>query len=371
MLQAQVATMPQRSPPAAHILSYAQTLQGGGVERALLRMAGGWATAGRRVTLVIGDADGALAHELPPGVELRRLDDRRYRALAALPAIVRELGPDLVFCPGNHYTAAAAWLRARLGRASPPLAGKVSNALVRPDLPRGPGLAYRAWLRLHPRFLDAVVAMTPAMAREAVDAMGLAPDRVHVIPNPPALAIPGAPPPPMPEERFVLGVGRLVPQKRWDRLIEAMPRLRDREVKLLILGEGPERPALERLAARIGLTGRLLMPGHVPDPLPAIARAAVVVLTSEFEGVPGVLREAIALGTPAVATDSSIAIPELIDSPLRGTIVPPGDRARLVGALDHWLTAGRERPVPRDDSGPDPVAAYLALLDSLVAQRSR
>lgn len=365
MLQAHVATMPQRSPEAEHILSYAQTLQGGGVERAMLRMAGGWAAAGRRVTLVIGDASGALAHELPPGVDLHRLDDRRYRALARLPGIVRTLAPDLIFCPGNHYTAAAMWLRARLGRGCPPIVGKVSNALNRPDLPRGAGLVYRAWLRLHPQFLDAVVAMTPAMASEAVAAMGLKPDRIHVIANPPARPIPGAPPPPMPEGRFILGVGRLVPQKRWDRLIEAMPRLRDRDVKLLLLGEGEERAALDRLVERSGLAGRVLMPGHVPDPLPAIARASVVALTSEFEGVPGVLREAIELGTPAVATNSSIAIPELIDSSERGSIVPPGDRARLVGALNHWLAPGRERPTPRPPSDPDPIAAYLSLFDRL------
>ncbi len=357
--------MPERFFPATHIFAFAQTLKGGGVERALLRMAAGWAAAGRRVTLAIGDPNGALAHELPPGVELRDLGDGRYRALHRLPEIVRELSPDIVFCPGNHYSGAAFWLRARLGKRCPPIVGKVSNTLARPDLQRGAGAAYRFWLRRHPRFLDAVVAMTPAMAGEAVGAMGLPPARVHVIPNPPARPIPGAPPPPMPQGRFILGVGRLVPQKRWDRLIEALPRLRDREVGLLLLGEGEERGALERLAARVGVADRVSMPGHAPDPLPAIARATVVALTSEYEGVPGVLREAIELGTPAIATESSIAIHELIDGPARGTIVPPGDRARLVGALNHWLTPGRARPAPRPADGPDPVAAYLDLFDRL------
>jgi glycosyltransferase involved in cell wall biosynthesis len=363
--------MPQRNLPAAHILSFAQSLAGGGVERALLRMAAGWAAAGRRVTLVIGNAAGALAHELPPGVEVRELHDGRYRALFGLPGIVRELAPDLVFCPGNHYTAAALWLRSRLGRACPPIVGKVSNALIRPDLPRGAGGAYWLWLRRHRTFLDAVVAMTPAMAREAAAAMCVPPERVRVIPNPATQPIPAAAPPPMPDGRFILGVGRLAPQKRWERLIEAMPRLHDPEVKLLLLGEGAERAALTRLVERSGLSDRVMIPGHAPDPLPAIARASVVALTSEYEGVPGVLREAIALGTPVVATESSIAIPELIDSAAIGTIVPPGDRARLVGALNHWLAPGRARPAPRPDAGPDPIAAYLALFDELAAQRRR
>lgn len=361
--------MPQRNLSATHILSFAQTLNGGGVERAMLRMAGGWAAAGRHVTLVIGDTRGALAHELPSGVELHELGDARYRALFGLPQIVRALTPDIVFCPGNHYTAAAFLLRSRLGAKCPPIVGKVSNALVRPDLPRGAGLGYRLWLRRHRAFLDAVVAMTPAMAGEAAAAMGMPSARVHVIANPPTLPIPGAPPPPMPTGRFILGVGRLAPQKRWDRLIEAMPRLRDPDIKLLLLGEGGERAALERLVERSGLADRVLLPGHAPDPLPAIARASVVALTSEFEGVPGVLREAIALGTPVVATDSSIAIPELIDSPAIGTIVPPGDRAALVAGLNHWLAPGRERPTPRAEAGPDPITAYLALFDDVLAQR--
>lgn len=363
--------MPDPGPPASHILSFAQTLQGGGVERALMRMAAGWEQAGRRVTLVIGDASGALAHELPPNVVLRELGDARYRAMFGLADIVREVRPDVIFCPGNHYTAAAFWLHRRLGASCPPMAAQVSNSLVRSDLLRAVSWGYGAWLRMHSGFLDALVAMTPAMAKETVEQMRIAPSRVHVIANPATLPIPGAPLPPMPEGRFILGVGRLAPQKRWDRLIAAMPRLHDPDIQLLILGEGAERASLERLVERLGLGGRVLMPGHAPDPLPAIERAAVMALTSEFEGVPGVLREAIALGTPAVATDSSVAIPELIDSPTRGTVIPPGDRAALVGALNYWLAPGRQRPEPRVETGPDPVQAYLDLFDDLVAQRGR
>lgn len=363
--------MSDSSPPARHILSFAQTLKGGGVERALLRMADGWARAGRQVTLVIGDPQGALAHELPAGVAVRALGSGTYRALFGLPAIVRATAPDVIFCPGNHYSAAAWWLRRRLGPGCPPLVGKISNALVRPDLPRGAGAAYRGWLRMQPGFLDRVVAMTPAMAAEAVAAMALPPERVAVIPNPPALPIRGAPPPPLPDGRFILGVGRLAPQKRWDRLIAALPRLTDPSVALLILGEGDERPALERLVARLGLADRVMMPGHAPDPLPAIARADVVALTSEFEGVPGVVREALAAGTPVVATDSSVAIHELIDTPDRGSVVVPGDRAALVAALNHWLAPARPRPLPLVEQGPDPITAYLALFDSLAVQSGR
>lgn len=363
--------MPDPNRSAAHILSFAQTLKGGGVERAMMWMARGWAAAGRRVTLVIGDATGALAHEIPDSVTVHELGDARYRALFGMAELVRDLAPDAIFCPGNHYTAAAFWLKQRLGAACPPIAAQVSNSLVRRDQSALVAWGYRRWLRMHPGFLDAVVAMTPATGAEAVREMRLDPARLTVIPNPLAVPIPGAPLPDLPDGRFILGVGRLAPQKRWERLIAAMPLLADRDARLLILGEGEERAALEQQVRDLGLSDRVAMPGHAPDPLPVIARAEIVVLTSDYEGVPNVLREALAAGTPAVATDSSVAIRELIDTPARGTVVPPGDAAALVAALNHWLEPGRARPEPVTDHGPEPIAAYLALFDALVAQRGR
>ena len=357
-------------PSAKHIIGFAQTLQGGGVERALMRLAQGWVSAGRRVTLVIGSTEGPLAQELPEGVTVRHLHNGDYGSLVrAVPAMVRESCPDLIFCPGNHYTSIAGYCRLRIGRACPPIVGKVSNALVRPDHGAALAWGYRRWLGAHRWFLDHVVAMTRAMADEAVREMGLAADRVSVIANPLAQSIPDAVPAALPDGRFILGVGRLEPQKRWDRLIAAMPMIADREAQLLILGEGRLRGMLEAQAAQLGISDRVSMPGHVGDPLPAIAQAALVALTSDYEGVPGVIREALSLGTPVVSTDSSVAVRELIDGPGRGLVVPRGDPAALVAALDHWLRPEAVRPEPAGDNGGDPVADYLDLFDRVTAQR--
>ncbi len=356
--------------PASHILTFAQTPAGGGVERAMLRLVRGWIAEGRRVTLVLGTPGGPADAEIPAGCDVIALGDARYATLLrAVPGVVRKVRPDVIFCPGNHYTSMAAWLRLRLGSATPPVIAKVSNALVRADMGGALAWGYRRWLASHWLFLDAMVAMTPGMRKEALAATGLHSSQTRVIANPPSVALVGAAAMPLPTGRFILGVGRLAPQKRWDRVIAALPRLADRTIPLVILGEGAERARLEALVAELGLQDRVFLPGHAADPLPAIARAALVVLASDFEGVPAVLREAAAAGTPVVASEASVAVREIVGEPEMGTIVPVGDMHALIAAIDDWLVPGRPRPMPRGSTG-DPAGDYLTLFDDLVVART-
>jgi glycosyltransferase involved in cell wall biosynthesis len=132
----------------------------------------------------------------------------------------------------------------------------------------------------------------------------------------------------------------------------------------VILGEGECRDALERQVHHAGLAGRVHLPGHAADPLAVMARAAVLALPSDYEGVPGVLREALSVGTPVVATDSSPSVREIVHTPTLGSVVGPEDAAGFAAALIHWLDAPRPVPVPQP--GTDSAARYLALFDALV-----
>jgi glycosyltransferase involved in cell wall biosynthesis len=354
---------------ARHILTFAQTLDGGGVERAQLRLAAGWLAAGRRVTLMLGSKRGPLAAELPNGLRVIEHGSAAYMAMFDLPWHVSAIAPDLLFCPGNHYTSVAAWAWLELGAACPPVVAKVSNTLDRTDQSPPVALGYRAWLRLHPRFVDHLVAMSPGMAEEASHLMCFPRERISVIANPPGRPVADLDPPQLPAGRFLLGIGRLEPQKRWERLIEAMRAIADRGAKLVILGEGSERAALEALIVRHGLADRVSLPGHMRDPAPAIGRASAVALVSDYEGVPGVLRESLALGTPVVTTESSVAVREIVTAPSLGTIVPRDDPAALVAALDRWLDPGRPRPAPVPEPGVGAAKAYLDLFDRLVVEQ--
>ena len=322
------------SPPTTrHILTFAQTLDGGGVERVQLRLAEDWLAAGRRVTLLLGCDAGPLAAELPRGLEVVPLGSPAYHRLYAAPRHVRALAPDAIFCPGNHYTSVAAWIRLRLGRGCPPIVAKASNIFVRSDQGRLTAAGYRLWLRLHPCFVDHLVVLSPALAAEARAMTGLPAGRVSVIVNPPARYAANPAPPTLPAGRFVLGVGRLEPQKRWDRLIAAVARIADREARLVILGEGSARAALEAQTVALGLDARVSLPGHALDPRPALARAdidpkrAAALAGRRDRGAP--------FAVAAVERQHGVALPE------------PQHVEQVVGAVavERHLGARRQRPV--------------------------
>jgi len=351
------------------ILTFAHSLQGGGVERAMLRMIRGWVELGQHVTLVLSSARGPLAAEIPDGVQLIELGTTHFGMIRALPQAVKSAAPDIVFCPGNHYSSAVAWLKLRLGRDCPPVVGKVSNRLDRGDQHFPVAQGYRAFLRSYPSFIDHLVAMSPAMAEETVRMTGIGVDRVSVIANPPSPEPVGAPTPPLPGADYLIGIGRLTPQKRWDRAISALARVERRDVKLMIVGEGEVRGELENQIDALGLRSRVHLPGYSTNPRPALAQARALVLTSDFEGVPGVLQEALALGTPVVATDSSVAIREIVAHPRLGSVVPTDDPLALVSAFDHWLAPGRPRPDPVPERGHDSIERYVRLFEELVLDR--
>jgi phosphatidylinositol alpha-1,6-mannosyltransferase len=147
------------------------------------------------------------------------------------------------------------------------------------------------------------------------------------------------------DRRVVLSVGRLVPIKNTALLIEAVARIRrvDPSTHLLLVGEGPERRALERQAAGLGVAGAITFAGYIPqDQLAPYYRAAdVFALASEFDNSPNVVLEAMACGLPIVATDVG-GVAEFVVADRGGSLVSRGDAAGMADAITRWLTdAGR------------------------------
>ncbi|MBN2474326.1 MAG: glycosyltransferase [Pirellulales bacterium] len=152
------------------------------------------------------------------------------------------------------------------------------------------------------------------------------------------------------EQVRILGVGRLVRQKRFDVFLDAVAGLSDESgvpVQATIVGDGPDRDDLKRRAARIGrAAGAIRFMGAMSDMATVYHEADVLLLTSDWEGTPNVVLEAMACGVPVVATRVG-GLPEIVQDGKTGYLVEPGD----VGALVDRLARLRESAVQRESFG--------------------
>lgn len=322
----------------------------GGVERVALRLCGAWhRDPAIDVQLVIGRDTGAMRHEAPPGL-MRHVTPEPFPTarwetlwmLWILPGHIRRLRPDVLFAAGNTYAIIAVVMKLWLGRACPPVVLKISNDLLRCDMPAPIRWGYHRWLWLQGRIVDHVTGLAEPMRAEIAQFMQMPADRIHIIDDPAlaaadhaALAAIGAARVPSPgaltgRGRHYVGIGRLARQKNWPLLVQAFARIAGPDDRLTIVGEGTERDRIAGIAATLGVADRVSLPGH-DAAAPALAAADVYVLSSDFEGVPAVVIEALASGLPVVATDCSVSMQSLVGD--FGTVVPVGDAAALAAAM--------------------------------------
>jgi glycosyltransferase involved in cell wall biosynthesis len=145
-----------------------------------------------------------------------------------------------------------------------------------------------------------------------------------------------------PTEKVALIVGRLSREKRHDIAMQAVHRLAailpDTRFRLVLVGEGPERATIERLAAPLGISDRVILVGHQDDVTPYYAAADLAVISSDTEGSPNALLEAMAARKPVVATAVG-GIPEIVTHDHTAILVPPGDPAKLAHAMARLLSS--------------------------------
>ena len=134
----------------------------------------------------------------------------------------------------------------------------------------------------------------------------------------------------------VVSVGRLAYPKDPLTLVHALGRLRRRPVRALLVGGGPDRPAVEAAVRTLGLEHEVRLAGDRLDVPELLAGASVFVLASRSEGAPISILEAMAAGLPVIASDVG-GVAELVVDGVTGRLVPPGDPAALAAALDDLL----------------------------------
>ena len=354
------------------IAVFIHSLSAGGAQRRTVTLVNAFAERGHEVELVVVEADGVLSDTLSPQVTLVKLPgtspangaahrQRRgrqvMRAIPSLARYLRDRRPDVFLSAANHANVAALLARRRSG-ASVPTVIRVSNLL--PQLGWGGPRPPRPlrWLAIRLLFPTAasVVAVGYGVAEDLAKRAGIAEARIATIHNPittpdvAVLARTDAPHPWLQETDppVILAAGRLVAQKDFPTLIRAFKRLRGaRSARLIILGSGPKRDDLLAHIDRLGLTDDVHLAGYVDNPLVWMARASLFVLSSAWEGLPGVLIEAMACGCPVVSTDCRSGPREILGHGAYGPLVPVGNDRTLADAMAYALGAPPDREALR------------------------
>ena len=331
----------ETGPTAAQqrIALFLPNLGGGGAERVTLNLTRGLRTYGHAVDLVLVDASGAYRNAVPEGVGIVELGGGRTRA--ALPALARYLRrarPIGLLSALNHANVIAVWAAA-IARYR----GRVLVAEHSEFLPAAPTLwmrAFTASMRLSYGRAARVIAVSHGVKRSLVEIAGVPAEHIEVIYNPvigPDLQSRDRQrPPALPADGVanIVAVGRLVREKDFANLLRAFALLRaQRTARLVVLGEGPERGALEALRNGLGLHRDVALPGFVDNAYDFLAHADLVALSSVQEGLPTVLIEALALGAPVVSTDCPSGPSEILAEGAYGTLVPVGDAPALAAAM--------------------------------------
>jgi glycosyltransferase involved in cell wall biosynthesis len=344
------------------VLFVLATLDGGGAERTVLTLLPHLQARGLDARVGLLASGGALDGEIDPSRVVQARVGPAWmsyapspglgRLLAGVPLVplqqldlLRQFRPDvMVSCTVTMNLAALVSARAYGRRRVAWILreGNNTRAMLESEVPGRLGRAVRWWAtRIAYRASDCVLTISNGVAAGLVRDFGVSRDRVQVVHNPVEVSrigrlaqqADGTPCPP----RFVAACGRLERQKGFDLLLRAFARLRDADLALVILGDGPERGRLESLARELGIGGRLIMPGFVQNPWAWIARASVFVLSSRWEGFASVLVEAMACGTPVVAVDCEWGPREIVHDGETGLLARVDDPESLAAAIHRVL----------------------------------
>lgn len=337
----------------AGVAFFLMDLDGGGAERAIISLAGEIAKRDINVDLVVGDASSRYRSEVSPGVNLIDFETRSkwgvfiklldYLKIGRPSAIMSALDPANVilffastfaFYRGRVVVSQRAVIDASLDELRP---GRrfIMNSLLKFCFPRA----------------NKVVSNSFAASAEVVERWNVSPsklatiqnsidlERIQSLANEPVEDFKGVDP----SVPLVIAVGSLSERKDFGTLIRAFALVSSqRDVQLLILGEGSQRPMLESMARELEVTNKIHFPGFDQNPYKWIKMSSVFVSSSTGEGFPNVLAEALSLGRQIVATDCPGDTSRLLESGKWGRLVPVGDHSamatEIMAALDFPLS---------------------------------
>ncbi len=324
------------------------SLGGGGAERVISIMANYWAGKGRDVTVITLASEEKDVYHLDERVRRAAFDlekksqgardalKNNLQRILYLRKTLRASRPDVVIGFSEHMCVMM--LLATLGLSIPVIAFEHTDPRQAP-LDRFWGFL-RRWSYFRAK---GIVLLTEEL--KGVAAQSWPEKLLHVIPNPAVVVEKNkdAPPPFELPARFIVAMGRLVPLKGFDMLLEAFSRCERDDWSLVILGEGEDRLRLEHLVKKFNLEQRALLPGRVAEPSLILRRADIFVLSSRYEGFPMALVEAMACGVAVLSFDCPTGPSDIVRDGEDGILVPPEDISALTEAMTGLMDDERQR----------------------------
>jgi glycosyltransferase involved in cell wall biosynthesis len=321
--------------PNGRLLFYTHGLVGGGAERVWALLAAGLYARGWDVTFGVDFEAKENAGLLPKDMKRVLFGQGHGRAVRSIARFLKAERPIAAFgaVGASNLKLLLAKLLARWRGAA------VLSVHGRYDAePRFLGRFTYASTPFTSRLAARTVVVSDDLRAYLIKRFRARPDRVTTIHNaihlPPAAHVPSVAELAVRPD-IVLAVGRLVPEKGFDTLLEAIARA-VRRPRLVVLGDGPERQALEQRATSLGLADRVEFRGYLNEPWPVFREAKMLALSSHTEAFGNVLVEAMGHGLPVVATRCG-GPEEVLAEGRYGRLVPVGDVAAMAQAIDDTL----------------------------------
>lgn len=318
--------------------------RGGGAERVLLNLVQRFNRNLFSLHLIIIENSGPYLDLVPPDVHFHALGyDRVGKAIVKLATVLRRVKPNVVMSSIGHLNLALLLIR--------PFLPEEIKIIVResnmPSKSFASGAKFTFFRLIYPLLYptaDRIVCPGEAIKNELKMKFRIREDKIVTIPNPVLIdnirSKMASHKNPFNQDRInLIAAGSLTRQKGFDLLVKAMKKLVETRqgVHLTIIGEGPEKTNLRTQIRSLNLSDSITLAGFRENPYPYFHHADLFVLASRWEGLPNVVLESLACGTPVVAFDCPGCVSEIIDDSSQGILVKAGDVEALAGAIDNFL----------------------------------
>lgn len=335
----------------SRIAVFVPSMHGGGAERAMLMFCVELVRRGFRVDLITTRFEGPLRELVPQGVSIVDLQSKRTSmTLSQLVRYLRRTRPAALYSTIMNANVVAALASAIAGGKTKTIL-RESNAPI--SSPKN-SLARLVTFQLAPYLYglsDGVIAVSRGVAEELSMMAPRLKSRIRVISTPvisESVIAQGMEAVDHPwfvqrDKPIILSAARLEPHKGFITLVRAFAKVRsERDARLVLLGEGTLQERIQDEIKALGLEEHVAMFGFTQNPFAYMSKADAFALCSEFEGLPNVLVQAMAFGTPIVATDCKSGPAEILEGGRFGTLVPVGNEESIARGLIHALTLPRQ-----------------------------